>query len=374
MRIWNKLLLVAIASCGGPVDDVGEAIDGLTVSSATIPTCQPSLVNAITFANASTQGIEVHDPTRTADYIGMCNAESSFYVDKWRPVDGTEQTACGRFDRFSRYDEGGDFDWNIHIVPNAAHRFIIETALGHAPSATYGNCSSGPCFEAELAPDHTYVDNAWFRQDGTSPLVGREICVFGPWIKDCGHDCKPEIHPSQVIWWKDRWGASDLFWLLVLQDNTGRFDDRDNFDCNGNEPVGFRGWSDSPVGALFKIPFDLDPNGGTHKFFIGESNDRFVVTKNSASARQDTEPGVQQLVYNGRTLLQVTESLSNDDNVGTRMVQVCRNPANNHVLGYVALTTRIGGNDDRDEEGVHALYVTRTPPPTAPVVVSSVAK
>jgi hypothetical protein len=83
---------------------------------------------------------------------------------------------------------------------------------------------------------------------------------------DANHDFRSEIHPVDMMWFKDHFagggGSSrpfDIFWLFFLQDNTGRFDDRDNFDCDGSAPSGWEPWAESPRSGQFNVAFEVDP-------------------------------------------------------------------------------------------------------------------
>jgi hypothetical protein len=352
------MLIPWFVGCGGdPPPAQIERTAALTLSSASIPTCDWQL-STRDYHEWYTQSVQVHDSLRYNDYIGRCNAEEGAWFDKWRPVNNQEMTLCGLFDKYDFYRDDGD--WNLSIVPNEAHTGIIEGAYDGRPPHDLGDCAHGLCMQAELQPDQGYSSNPWFSSTGGSPLLGREVCVFGPWVKDCGHDCKPEIHPSQAIWWRDpppSPGYPEAIHFLAIQDNSGRFDDRNDFDCNGHEPPGFRGWSDSPVGVTFRIPFDLDPSRGeTKSIDILEITRRFVVTSSDPNRSHD---GEQRVVYDGRTLLEVNELIGNDDDLGTSIVDVCRNPYDNHVVGFVNMNASLGGNDDRGEEGYFELLIQR---------------
>jgi hypothetical protein len=53
-----------------------------------------------------------------------------------------------------------------------------------------------------------------------------------------------------------------------MQDNTGRFDDEDNFDCDGNTPPTWKPWTHSPLAGQFNIAFEVDPTREVVSFFI----------------------------------------------------------------------------------------------------------
>jgi hypothetical protein len=102
------------------------------------------------------------------------------------------------------------------------------------------------------------------------------------------------------MWFKDHFASGtggspvpfEVFWLFFIQDNTGRFDDEDNFDCDGARPSWWRPWAHSPLSGQFNIAFEVNPRQDTVNFFISEVASRFVMTAADASARQDADDGV----------------------------------------------------------------------------------
>jgi hypothetical protein len=73
--------------------------------------------------------------------------------------------------------------------------------------------------------------------------------MTGPWCMDCNHNCRPEIHPMEWIWWrdmsKDRPGSPNAkSWMASLMvDGSNRFKD----------------WTPSPITGEIAIPFALPP-------------------------------------------------------------------------------------------------------------------
>jgi hypothetical protein len=81
-------------------------------------------------------------------------------------------------------------------------------------------------------------------QFGTaSPSVG----LYGAWCLDCNHNCRPEIHPIEWMWWLDMSPddpahPDDWQWMIGLaRDGTGRFED----------------WSAAPLQGRIAIPIVL---------------------------------------------------------------------------------------------------------------------
>jgi hypothetical protein len=72
--------------------------------------------------------------------------------------------------------------------------------------------------------------------------------MTGVWCMDCNHNCRPEIHPIEWLWWldlsKDRPGSEKAkSWMVSLMvDGSNRF----------------RDWSASPISGEIAIPFAMD--------------------------------------------------------------------------------------------------------------------
>lgn len=139
------------------------------------------------------------------------------YYNNWYPNDVYKQTLCGKLHRFGVYDggwpEADEMDWNNFIIPNLPYRFIWSDTLIYADSLDplfWKKCgNTRECVEAELTPDQRFYENPWFpKTDEISPLEnenarGPTVCTYGPWIRERIHHGRPEIHPSELIWWKD---------------------------------------------------------------------------------------------------------------------------------------------------------------------------
>lgn len=72
------------------------------------------------------------------------------------------------------------------------------------------------------------------------PSVG----MYGTWCMDCNHNCRPEIHPFEWLWWLDfapEEGESPTqkSWMVgLLRDGSGRFED----------------WSPGPLNGVLAVP------------------------------------------------------------------------------------------------------------------------
>lgn len=74
--------------------------------------------------------------------------------------------------------------------------------------------------------------------------------LYGPWVMDCNHNCRPEIHPIDWMWWldlsEDRPGSEKAkSWMIgLVRDGSERFDT----------------WSPSPITGAIRVPvaFPMD--------------------------------------------------------------------------------------------------------------------
>jgi hypothetical protein len=310
------------------------------------------------------------------------------YFNSWQPATGAKFNMAGTLEHFN-WSIPGDEDWNMHVIPDPAFAFLIDAVeTAHPESRPEHNKCGGPrCMEAEISPDKTLWNNPWFFKPGThaddaddngfSWLEGRQLGFYGVWLMDANHGFKSEIHTAGQIWWKDHFengfggsGPVDVFWLLFMQDNTGRFDDEDNFDCGGiigdNIPAGWKPWENSPRAGQWNIAFEVNPATEVVRFDISEIFSRRVVTSADADARRDADEGTTHaLVLNDREVVRVTENQPQDDDIGVTFTNLCLQP-NGRLRGFVTLKSKIGGNDDKDEEGYQVLTVSRTLRETAP--------
>lgn len=71
--------------------------------------------------------------------------------------------------------------------------------------------------------------------------------VYGPWCMDCNHNCRPEIHPIEWVWWLDLstdrpGGKSAKSWMVGLfKDGSQRFPD----------------WTPGPMVGTISIPIAI---------------------------------------------------------------------------------------------------------------------
>ncbi|HEX2898313.1 MAG TPA: hypothetical protein VHS96_01200, partial [Bacteroidia bacterium] len=108
--------------------------------------------------------------------------------------------------------------------------------------------------ECEVTPPQKFADDLEKQlfpvKDGdygldTIPGFGTKYTSFGMtgvWCMDCNHNCRPEIHPIEWLWWMDlseSRPATQTWQATLMVDGSNRFHD----------------WSPSPIAGEIAIPF-----------------------------------------------------------------------------------------------------------------------
>jgi hypothetical protein len=189
----------------------------------------------------------------------------------WFPVNPERQTICGTFDDSKVFDVT-EFDWNIFIKPAPAYAFVIDPAqLPRKNGLKIENCptdAASKCLEVEVGARKEYfqqqpIFNSFLPQTlGSSVLRNGPVCVSGPWVQDDNHNQHPEIHPSEQIWWRFP-GSSGALHLMVAQDASARFAQKNDFAFESPATPQFRVWSSRPVASRFTVAFSVPLSGNT---------------------------------------------------------------------------------------------------------------
>lgn len=331
------------------------------------------------------QGVEGFDPV--GNMINYPPAEKTYWninghQNNWIPLSYQKQVCCGKLENFKTYDGKGDeMDWNFFIVPSEEFSFLIDKALPYkeetllmSGNGWHKNDRGQYQMEAEITPDQSLYKNDFFPKIGSSKvsdpdisLEGKQVCFYGPWVREWFHHHRPEIHPSEMIWWR----TSNGYYMMLIQDDSNRFDDKGDFDVGGGLlPSSWRPWAAPPLTAEFKIAFEVKPSASDLplKMDIEEVYKRYVVTKNDANASADADNGsAHALVVDNKTLLLVNEQQPNDQDLGVKFVDISRR-ADGTIQGYVQITTKVGGPDLGGEEGYHMIHITSSSMPVVRTV------
>jgi hypothetical protein len=196
---------------------------------------------------------------------------------KWRAMEMVKQKYVGTSSRNLKmfYGIGKEKDYNFFLTPHLDHYadqmkwgfdsaqtfrkndkgFRLDTArFGCPPQLQYkGQCLSVECENTPYEPMMEAIDSLFMPTDkekhgynhpnfhGAFPTVG----LYGTYCLDCNHNCRPEIHPFDWVWWLDIDSAnaavpSTRNWYVgLIRDASKRFDD----------------WTGSPISGAISIPF-----------------------------------------------------------------------------------------------------------------------
>jgi hypothetical protein len=176
------------------------------------------------------------------------------------------------------------------------------------------------------------------------------------------HGNRPEIHPSELYWWK---ANPDLTFLLILQEDSNRFDRRSDYEVSDPVPSWWRPWSASPRTGEFKLAIEFFKGESATTYSITDDTTqgiwkRHVITASDPLLVEDADDGKEHAIaLDGQIALRLNEVQQSDDEIGIRFVNMCRDPQNpSRFQGFVSIRTRVGIND-RGGEGYHFLQVER---------------
>jgi hypothetical protein len=375
--------------------ELPPVLDGadLNVTTDEMPICNQGSVQHWNQTVDETLGVYGYEYGGGAN-IGFAPAEKFAAQNNNRfPLDGRKHTLCGTLHRFSTFDGPfSEMDWNNFIIPSPSFMYLYTDALpfrgGEGLQCIDDNWSTcgdtEECVEVEVTPHQNFWENPWFRRStGDSPLEnadgnGQPVCTYGPWVRECLHGHKPEIHPSELLWWKEREmtisETVEFFWLMQLHDASHRFDDEGNFDFGNpifsDPPEGWKPWAGAPRMNGFNVAFALNPSFERVVFDLGQAADlnwpefwssKLVRTQDLALPGippDDTGRDRHRIRYNGQDIVQARELQRSDGEIAIRFVGVCRDAADTRLQGYLSIITAVGFNEGN--EGYHVLFASKS--------------
>jgi len=352
--------------------------------------CSPAEIEALEDTVEDSLGVTAVDPVghKIGTYAakwgpGGWGLGQLFRGKNWYPYSQYKQTCCGELVDYGVTTSGrftpDEMDWNIFIRPDDKYKYLVDDALRTRSDDDEFHYRNGkPVVEAELTPDSTFYDNIYFNINSkSSSLTGRrlKICAYGPWVGDEYHNKRPEIHPAELIWWKD--GTDGPWHLMVLQDDSNRFDRTGDFAVPvkrqgnvfvPNPPSYWRPWAKYPRTGTFMLAFNVKIPGRfpylgiPFHIKISEEYARYVCTGENPRAYADSDDGtVHAIQYNGKILVKVEERQRRDKHIGVKFVNVCRfkdRDGKERLQGYVSLTSMVG-KGDRGNEGYLVLKIDK---------------
>jgi hypothetical protein len=366
-----------------------HAADGpaaLSLSMATVPACTVNQKSR--WRSAKDHSFNIAGQDAYGDSIGLARAGG-----KWYPILPTKQTICGALRQLKYYPDI-DHDWalNIEPTPGTPSSDVFDAAREQGSAVDCGGGSR--CVHGETNPDQNFPMKTVFGATHRSghfydtALQDKDMCIYGPYVSDGNHDDKIEIHPIELIWWKDPretlepkrtppYSTARTVWreqmhVIFTHDDSNRFDRNSNYSyysCIDIAPglipeqctfgPGWTGpWTRVPRRSEVRIAFDADPTGSLLRSYV--TQERYaqnVITAQDSDARRDHGAGTDHRIdVDGVPVLRFRE-LQPDDNVGIVFDEVCHETEINKLIGFAVLSVKYG-IDDRGGEGFYVLDIT----------------
>lgn len=346
----------------------------------TLPACTPEETQRFDFIRNKMEGINVWNPMQTSVGMHTAKEEDAILPPKekgtWWPVNGKKVACCGTYQSFLLYDgDGNEYDWNLNIKPDSEFKYIIQDVrplVGDCQtSSEWDRINNDGAIQAEITPDQSLYVNDWFQGEDkceTNKVANSTICVYGAWVMDNGHSLRPEVHPSEAIWWRKRSKGKDEFFVFGIQDDSNRYDDPSDFIFEADFGPSWRPWAAPPIVTQIQIPFEYDGTFSDHPIITIEElvpGLRIVPLPEKIWADSDLGP-VHQLKLDGKkltdklqasnVLVEVREQVPLHPLMGVRFSGLCTKP-NGNIIGFVDITTAYGEGIE-DQEGYHVLKIT----------------
>jgi hypothetical protein len=293
-------------------------------------------------------------------------ARKFFVINNWYPMDDVKQTLCGKLHDFKFFDGlGSEADWNNYLIPTQSFVPLLEEGIASAKPGKVRDCGGGRdnCIETEITPVQSFFENPYFPRDTEkSPLEGTTICTYGPWVGEKLHGDRPEIHPSELIWWTNTVGGQPEHFFLVVQDDSKRFHNAGRFDGPSDRP-GWRPWSGAPRSAVLRIAFEWTQSETPRTLYVQMLGQKVV-----SNGTDDNREHV--LEYEGKPVLKVEERQVDPRHVDVQFEEVCRDPAQAVLRGYVELSTKVDPEEAEGNEGFAVIRVGPRPEPMPSLLVT----
>ncbi|MBL8300965.1 MAG: hypothetical protein JNN30_21700 [Rhodanobacteraceae bacterium] len=350
--------------------------DPAAYTSANTPVCTSAQTARHNEIVAAQQSIDVSDPFHA--YIGPYEGDG-FLWRNWKPIDRFKRASCGYLGNYGFYtgtpliQHDREADLNLYITPSAyfQRRITLPVDLGltlpHAVLNGAGTCgTNGSCMEAEVT-HHPSLNSPWFPpvDNAPSPVEGSDICAYGPYVADGGHAGRPEIHPSEALWWKSVPTPSGVIQesrVMLVQDDSNRFDDR-VADFVPDMPLNMKAWSGGTMTSFIRYAFRVPLAGGPAQYLHVWNEPRSRIVNTYTEYPDDVTTGTHHtLSFDGVPRFTIVEqgpreselSVVYDHDLTNRndLFDVCKR-ADGTLQGYALMRARygIGSPDSSVGEG-----------------------
>ena len=170
---------------------------------------------------------------------------------------------------------------------------------------------------------HRFEDDPRFGVQ--SPSIG----LYGAWCLDCNHNCRPEVHPIEWMWWLDMSPddpahPDDWQWMIgLVRDGTERFED----------------WSAAPLQGRIAIPIAIPAGASAYAVrlqALAQQGLRPLGTPADGAATSLTDQTLDYRVGpDGCALSLQLVGLPGTEHVRCQLSPFTRDPATGILLGYL---------------------------------------
>lgn len=377
---FSAVTLAVVAVCSGLVSGHGGTMVEAAQATPPKPTPQACTVDQERRweqAAASQLGLAAGDSLEEHRWIGpFANQKKAAFLSpgamggrNWFPADVYKKTSCGGFTGLSIYDprwSGAETDFHIHFQPKGMFEFSTrDLSAISGRSDIYGEITLPSAFRTNKPWFYPGARNDFASSDAKSDVLkpGDQVCMYGPWVTEEFHESQPELHPSELFWFRD----GDALQVFAAHDTSNRFGARENYcpidgpsrDCSTRVPRGFRPWSSPSSSYTLMVPYELSLD-------VPKRRDVGIVVKSSSRGnpspgrqsdptRFQTPAGLSELwftKYSEANLISVVDA--GED-------QRCTSSANNgrRVLGFIEITLIV--ENDGAKAGYAHVAITGQP-------------
>jgi hypothetical protein len=346
------------------------------------PTCNTSDIAVFNEINTKYLGVKGSNPSRPSTYNligsnkaagvssddswdGLLGLIDGLWGNNWYPIREEKQILVGVLKRFGVHAAADENDWNIIILPdNSFKPFISEAIVNQSfdliqsyPFSDDWYTTSDGIFmiEAEITPRKDEFNNKWFNNvDKTALPLNKHIGVYGPFVSEEAHGNRPEIHPSEQIWWKEN---DSTTMVLLVADASNRFDEKSDYDFNYAKPNAETWTLDKGQESELLIPFEIEIGKGALYYNIQAlDSPNFYEGANYPDVSSSTTETKHTITYKEQPVLTIQESVNFDKYIGITIKDVCFNDQTQKLHGLIVIKTAIG-NGGAGKEGFVALQI-----------------
>lgn len=253
-----------------------------------------------------------------------------------------------------------DHDLNIDIEPADGYQYLLTDAhpreytsiMSDQWNLSLHQSGQPDCDDSDSVAEFAFIEaeidndpHALGRLNSIfNNSLGRQLCLYGPWIYDKGHCCHAEIHPAEQIWWSDPSFVGRMYFCNLLCDESERFWWRDQMD----DGTKLKPWGAPPLTGTFAIAFEMAINTPAKQFDVAVQD-----AYNHITAAQDFAQ--HHLVYQTNTLVSVTQDPGNHVKVSFEDVGLADA---NTIRGFVVIEATVG----KCTQTTNRVSVPGTPP------------